>query len=901
MLVSSADQRSVRELTVPAWFSEIVGRYADATAIVSESRSWTYSELDAAAEHVAERLRCSGLRPGSLVGLAVDRSAEAIAAMMGIMRLGAAFVPLDPDYPPDRLGFMVGDATIGVMVGHAHYKESIGGLLPSGDAGWIDCEEAVLPVTAGKERGSRGSDEDEREAIDPQTLAYIMYTSGSTGKPKGVQIQHGALATYCWADIQCYALEATDRTLQFSTLCFDIAIEEIFPPLLTGGCVVIRPRQRSQRHNELSEIIDRCDVTAVHLATAYWHAWVDLMVASGDRVPESLRLMIVTGEKVSVEHYRRWLGICHSNVLWCNAYGPTETTVTATVFIPDGDFDDLNMPIGKPLIGYECHILDDSLVPVQQGETGHLFIGGAALAAGYLNRPDLNQAAFVTATIDGQDKRLYRSGDLARLRADGHIDFAGRVDHQIKLGSYRIEPGEIEAVIDQASGVCGSLVTHDEHNGQKYLIAYVAADAVDQDAERLHAFLKERLPVYMVPSRFVILPSFPKTINGKIDRARLPSVDSAVTAVGGRECEAPRSEVEQRLADIWQDVLNLPRIGIHDDFFLLGGSSLLVTQVVAQLSGKLSFELPVRDFFANPTIAAMANHLERLSGSSPAIEDSDASLRIRQRLPISRPSFFPTATTTISSAGAGDTTSPDRLFGIHYQPRGDRRRVGIVFCHAANHEYTRSYRNLQQLAVLLSQSGYDVLRFDYRGSGNSEGDCRNQTAEAMQQDIDAATDYLREVAELQAVAAVGIRFGASLLSTIASERISIKILWDPVLSGREMIDLFDRFHRRELTSRNRYNHIDRDPTREESNGYWMPQSKRDSWAKIELNDSSAAHVVVTSGSLERQGDTDWLARQKSAARVSDVIRWEDSRYCDSAFSSAASFQAITAILNQEFC
>ncbi|MEZ6135326.1 MAG: AMP-binding protein [Pirellulaceae bacterium] len=326
-------------------FEQQVRETPQAVAIVFEDQQLTFEQLDELAAQFANALLNEGVELGQSIGLCIDRCPQAIAAMLGAFKIGAVFVPLDPDYPLDRLAYMIEDAQIRVIITHHRQNNPLARSLQDvtlrdAPVAWIDSydhnfsrQSTTLPTHYGKP--------------DADDLAYIMYTSGSTGKPKGVQIEHQALTTYCLADIEVYRLTAADRTLQFSTLNFDIAIEEIFPPLLIGGSVVIRPSQRGASSNELSEIIENYGVTAIHLATAYWHEWVDLMAACQARVPSTLRLTIATGEKVSVEHYRRWLRLCDHPVLWCNAYGPTETTVTCTVYIPPDDFAEDNMPIGQ--------------------------------------------------------------------------------------------------------------------------------------------------------------------------------------------------------------------------------------------------------------------------------------------------------------------------------------------------------------------------------------------------------------------------------------------------------------------------------------------------------------------------------------------------------------------------
>ena len=355
-------------IAFPILFQKQVDLTPDRLAVVHENRELTYADLHALTMRFASELRSRGIGKGSYVGLCMDRSPEAIAAMLGVLACGAAFVPLDPEYPVDRLAYMVSDASISVVIAQGNYRQ----LLETGlaqasetiehDIHWIQDTPAEPKSTF--------------QPIDiaPDDMAYVMYTSGSTGKPKGVQIQHRALATYCFADIDIYEVVPDDRTLQFSTLNFDIAIEEIFPPLLTGSCIVVRPLGRSDRQNELSDIVNQHGVTAIHLATAYWHEWVDLMIAAGDKIPETIRLMIVTGEKVSVEHYRRWQSICDHEVLWCNAYGPTEATVSATVFIPDDSFDAPNMPIGKPMKRYDAFILNDKMQKSPMAKRGNCLL-----------------------------------------------------------------------------------------------------------------------------------------------------------------------------------------------------------------------------------------------------------------------------------------------------------------------------------------------------------------------------------------------------------------------------------------------------------------------------------------------------------------------------------------------
>ncbi len=883
---NSLQSQTLEELiSFPELWARQLDRTPDRVAIVSEDVQWTYQELDRQSSAIACELIDHGIQHGSRVGLCVDRSPEAIASMLGIMKLGAVFVPLDPDYPVDRLRYMVEDAAITTIIGHENYRESIGvPLIQASSPGqeklnttnWIECKPAPLHAN------TNSAMLNPTLTIAPSDLAYIMYTSGSTGKPKGVQIQHSALATYCFADIDVFRLSESDRTLQFSTLCFDIAIEEIFPPLLSGSCVVVRPRGRANHRNELSSLIRRFEITAVHIAAAYWHQWVDLMVASKERVPETLRLIIPTGEKVSVQHYRRWQTLCDHDVLFCNAYGPTEATVTSTVYIPDETFDAANMPIGKPLKRYTAHILDHELKPVAEGETGHLYIGGPGLALGYLNRPELTDEVFLNVTINGEDLRLYRTGDLARWLPDGNIDFGGRVDHQIKLGSYRIEPAEIEAAIDQAPGVLSSLVSYDEVDGKKYLVAYVAHGKQSIDANLIAKSLRNLLPAYMIPARYVFIDSFPKTINGKIDRRALPSPNEGIVP-RDESFVAPRDDLERRLVELWQDVLNVPEIGIHDDFFLLGGSSLLVTQVVARLTTDMDIDLPVRDFFANPTIATSARHLRRLLGQVDGESPDEDIWAFRERLPHAEAHFFP--------------SDGQSLYGVHYRPRGNRLRRGVVLCHSIGHEYARGYRNLQQLALQLCSHGFDVLRFDYANTGNSHGRCEELTAEQMQRNLIDARDHLQRQSGAQHITAIGLRMGASIAATVPPATFDQFILWDPVINGDTFVKMLDQFHHQELVGLQRFRSIRSAGAIDQSYGHAMSPKKRNSLKslRVPLNRPNTA-VIVTKQSMTSAGESAWLRSQSNVIDVSDDVRWEATQYTESAFSSPESVKAILGLL-----
>lgn len=888
-------------IAFPYLFQKQLSLTPDHLAIVYEDQEYTYNELDLFSDqykHAVLSFINNEIKVEShCIGICIDKSPEAIAAMLGILKAGAAFVPLDPEYPSDRIAYMIQDAEIDIIIAQPIHQKKLEPSLKTASINtpihWIDCYKPISDETKLV---------DDNIKISPNDLAYIMYTSGSTGKPKGVQIEHKALSTYCFADIDVYKVDEFDRTLQFSTINFDIAIEEIFPPLLTGSSIVIRPSKQTDSLIELSSIINKYQVTAVHIATAYWHEWVDLMVAAKSTIPESLRLMVVTGEKVSTKHYQHWKLLCQQsskeNILWCNAYGPTEATVSASVFIPDNNFNADNMPIGKPLKRYNALIVDDNYNDLPTGKTGQLLIGGPALARGYLNRPDLTADVFIQVENNGQKQRMYKTGDLARWMPNGDIEFAGRIDHQIKLGSYRIEPGEIEAAINKHEQVLESLISYDEVEGKKALIAYIAAGKNNIDLASMSEFLKANLPPYMIPSRFILLTDFPKTTNGKIDRKALPDSSLSKTA-NASSYVSPRNELEQKLANIWQEVLRIPQAGIHDDFFALGGSSLLTVGVVSRLITELNLELPVRDFFANPTIASQAKHIHQMLQAENIKSDiqydenthDDDSQPLRERLPVIKPNFF--------------NSNNQRLFGIHYQPpisSNQSQRHAILMCHPLGHEYVRSYRNLQQLAILLAQAGFDVFRFDYLGTGNSEGNSTQTTVQQCTQDIQSASRYIKEQSQCEQLSVIAVRMGAPLALQSKLENISNFIAWDPIAQGSEHLKLLEKLHHKILTGMVRFRSV-RKPVGNQLFGHAYSKEKYESINQLTFNNTGDTkansidqkYLITSSGYLEKENGLDQVASDWKRYKTSDEIHWHELDYTESAFSSPQIFKLIIQI------
>lgn len=750
-------------LTAFAWQCEHSGT---ATALVHGERSLSYRELDDLSDQIASSLLAKGIKSGAAVAFLCERSFETIASMIAAFKLDAAFVPIDPVYPDDRIRFILDDVNVSGIVADNALGPRLAALNLSDTTvvQWINDDStsatehvgalvSAVPAVTQQARRSR---------------AYIMYTSGSTGKPKGVVINQNALACYCKADIHAYQLTASDRTLQFSTLSFDIAVEEIFPPLWLGGTVVLRPPGRSDAQIELSDLITRYDITALHLATGYWHEWVDLMTATASRVPASLRLMVVTGEKVSPEHYFRWRTLETKPALWANAYGPTEATVSATVFVPPPRWKGKSLPIGKPLMGYQAYILDDTLKAVDASDTGELYIGGDAVSSGYLNREELNATVFLPDPFSpNAHARMYKTGDLARWREDGNIDYAGRIDHQIKLGSYRVEPGEVENTINTLSGVAESLVMVASASGKSQLIAYVAIGKETITEADVADHLKSNLPVHMLPGLYVLMEALPKTINGKVDRTALPDLSKAVVARRGARVDA-QNDTEQQLCAIWCDVLGLPDVSTEDSFISLGGDSLMAVKTIARIQSDMGYSFSTRDFFFLDTIALLAGHIQ--GKQAPKL------------IPAPQPAF-------INLHGR-------QIYTVLQRPaaHNDNGR-GILLVPPVGNEQRRTQRPFRSLMQNLSRQGYTLMRFDWYGTGNSTG--TTVGVNSLQPWIDDVQDVAQSLAgHVGSIDVVALRLGALMATCADTTALPIRqtYLWDPVLSGGDWLQSMQQLH-----------------------------------------------------------------------------------------------------------
>ncbi|MCB8946156.1 MAG: amino acid adenylation domain-containing protein [Ardenticatenaceae bacterium] len=569
-------------------FEEQAEKSPNAIAVVSGEHTLTYRQLNERANQVAHYLQRHNVQPNQFIGLCLPRNINILVGLLGILKAGAAYLPLDPDYPDERLAFMLQDTQAGLILTQEQLKKH----LPPSQA-------HVICLDTDWEAISKESTKKPTSRVQPHNLAYIIHTSGSTGKPKGVQIPHQAVVNFLWTMKEQPGLTSEDVLLAVTTLSFDIAVLELFLPIVVGARVVIVGRDMTMDAPRLAQAITSHQATVMQATPATWN----MLVSSGWQGDKGLKILS-GGEAISRQLANDLLD--RVGELW-NMYGPTETTIWSTIWpIPPGDESIL---IGKPIANTDVYILDKNLQPVPIGVPGELHIGGDGVSHGYLHRPNLTQERFIADPFKGNG-RIYKTGDLARYRADGSIECLGRLDFQVKVRGFRIELGEIESVLLEHQAIEQAVVTaREDGSGGKRLVAYLIAGEVGEIAtNEIRAYLSEILPPYMVPSQIVWVSEYPLTPNGKVNRRALPEpafeqLESSVAYV------APRTDLEAQLAAIWATVLELEQIGVHDNFFELGGHSLLAVSLMNQIQKNLGHRLTLAVLFQTPTIAELAAYL----------------------------------------------------------------------------------------------------------------------------------------------------------------------------------------------------------------------------------------------------------------------------------------------------
>ena len=581
-------------------FEGQVAEHPDAVALIEGDRSLTYRELNVRANSVAQHLLSLGCKPDDLLAICIERSAELFIGLLGILKAGCAYVPLDVGYPAERIDYMLRDSNAPVLLSSTDVVKQLALVVPA----LQKCQTVCLDRGSEVFQTTSVSEAIQTEVL-PNNLAYCIYTSGSTGNPKGVLMEHRSLVNMLWWHRQTRPSVQGVRTLQFCAVSFDFSFHEIFSTLCLGGTLVLVSEEVRRNPFALAAFICDNEIEKLFLPVTALQQLAEA-VDSG-MLPTSLREVITTGEQLQitppmVNLFRQTGAMLH------NHYGATEFQ-DATTFTLSGDPTDWPAlaPIGCPLSNVQIYILDESGQPVPHGEVGELYIAGSGVARGYLKRPELTKERFIPNPFGGG--RLYRTGDLARYQADGTIENLGRADYQVKIRGIRIELGEIEAILAKHPAVKENAIMAHDYLGHKRLVAYIVARKDEPSEDLLHSYLEKRLPDYMLPEAFVVLERMPLTPSGKINRRALP-VPKIFRRTLVSSVSMPQSETEQLLAEIWQEVLTIETVGIHDNFFDIGATSLLLIQVYKRLKETFD-QLSALALFQYPTIHTLAQHLSQ--------------------------------------------------------------------------------------------------------------------------------------------------------------------------------------------------------------------------------------------------------------------------------------------------
>ncbi len=608
--------------SLPEWFEHQVRLTPGATAVSFKGKSLTYDELNRRSNQLAHRLQKQGIGTEKLVGIYIERSLDMLVALLGTLKAGGAYLPVDPSMPQDRQGMILKDAEVAIMITH----QSLVASLPAGTPVFNFDTDGPGLATESADNLSLG--------VTPDHLAYMIYTSGSTGVPKGVELEHRSLVNFLASMKEAPGIVPDDVLLAVTTLSFDIAGLELWLPLVTGARIVLLSRDESSDGFQILRYINDEKATILQAVPATWRMLLETQWAGSPQLK-----ILCGGESLPRELANRLLA--KGGELW-NMYGPTETTIWSTVARIQED--KMPISIGQPIANTQLHILDANLQPVPTGVSGELHIGGLGLARGYHNRAELTAEKFIKDPFSTEPgARLYKTGDLARIRAQGQIEVQGRIDHQVKIRGFRIELGEIEARLSEHPMVGEAVVMAQEGSGgSKQLVAYIVAKpgAATGDshhiAHEIRAQLEKVLPEYMVPSFFEIMAAFPLMPNGKINRKALPK-PSAQAVASEQPYVAPRNAVETKLAEIWQQVLGREKVGVNDNIFEIGGDSLLIFQITARAT-QAGLPVTLPQVFQLRTIAQLAAALNTTNLSEkPAATATPAPLTRVSRDAFRRP------------------------------------------------------------------------------------------------------------------------------------------------------------------------------------------------------------------------------------------------------------------------
>jgi amino acid adenylation domain-containing protein len=605
-------QKNIPPQTIHGLFEAQVRKTPDAVALVYRDTFVTYEDLNRRANHVARRLRDHGVGKDYLVGLYLDRSIELLVGLLGILKAGGAYVPLDPVYPEERVDFILRDSGLNLVVTCQNLQHQIEG-------------NGVNLVLADEPEYEQNNDteSDLEDVTGAEGLAYVIYTSGSTGQPKGVMVTHRNVVRLFQSTAEWFGFDSEDVWTMFHSYAFDFSVWEMWGALFHGGRLVIVPQEIARSPEEFHRLVEKEKITVLCQIPYVFYQMMKIDEQIAEKSLASLRYIIFGGEALNFQQLRSWYARHDENQpRLINMYGITETTVHVTYRpLSRADTEDsIGSMIGKPIPDLMVYIMDENLKPVPEGEVGELFVGGEGLARGYLDRPDLDRQRFIQNAFSVTEERLYRTGDLVRLLPDGDMEYIGRQDDQVKIRGFRIEPGEVEAVLESYPGIQEAAVVAQEiRQEEKQLVAFFTTKGKNApEASELRQFLMDRLPLHMVPSRFILLEELPVTPSGKVDRRALKVDPFQVAQV--REYTAPRTTVEETLARFWSEMLCVSRVSIHDNFFELGGHSLLVLRFIARVRDAFGINLPLRLIFDQPVLEEIASWIEKADHGVGGVE-----------------------------------------------------------------------------------------------------------------------------------------------------------------------------------------------------------------------------------------------------------------------------------------
>ena len=613
-------QSHPEEPCFPELIEAQVQRSPEAIAVVDHHRQLTYRDLNQRANQLAHYLRQFKIEPNTLIGICLKRSGDYAIAILAILKAGGAYLPLDPDYPAERLAFMLKDAQVPILVTDQQLSQK----LP-------DLKTILIDLDQNQSEIAKQSQENLVNQINSNHLAYAVYSSGTTGQPKAVCIPHYSLSSYLRSLSQLLEITSKDKYLHTASFAFSAAVRQTLLPLLIGATLVIADEQQRQDPLQLFRLIKDSQVTIWDTVPTIWRFCLDFLqqLEQQERLNllnNCLGLILVTGEPLAWDIPQSWRYQLQHHAQMINLYSQSETTGTVSYYIIPEEFNHRTgiVPLGKPMEDIKIFLCNDNLHPVAEGEIGEICIAGKRQVQSYLNRPELTRQKFMLNPWEGIT-HLYKTGDLARYSAEGILEFVGRSDRRIKIRGFRVELEEIEVTLNQHPDLKDSVViTQENQPGDRSLIAYVIAKDEKPAVTELRELLSQKLPEYMIPSAFVFVDAFPLTANGKIDRKALPKADFEANTE--EEFIAPRNQIEIKLVEIWQEVLGIDKVGIYDNFFTLGGHSLLATQVISRIRNNFEIELPLPYLFESPTIGELGQYLIKLDDlkkDNPIFVDED--------------------------------------------------------------------------------------------------------------------------------------------------------------------------------------------------------------------------------------------------------------------------------------